>query len=113
MPLVTTRELVDRASARHVAVGSFNVITLEHAEAVVEGAERVDAPVILQISENTVRFHHRRLAPIALAATAIAEGAAVPVALHLDHVEDEELLRQAATAVRAASSSCSAVVWVP
>ena len=94
MPLVSTRELVDRAAARHIAVGAFNIITLEHAEAVIEGAERVDAAVILQISENAVRFHHRRLAPIAAAATAIAEAAAVPVSLHLDHVEDDELLRQ-------------------
>ena len=58
MPLVATRELVDRAVAHHLAVGAFNIITLEHAEAVVEGAERVDTPVILQISENAVRFHH-------------------------------------------------------
>ena len=62
----------------------------------VEGAEQVDTPVILQISENAVRFHHGRLRPIAAAATAIAEAAAVPVSLHLDHVEDDELLRQAA-----------------
>ena len=96
MPLVATRELVDRAVAGRVAVGAFNIITLEHAEAVVEGAEQVDAPVILQISENAVRFHHGRLAPIAAAARAIAEAAAVPVSLHLDHVEDDDLLRQVA-----------------
>ena len=41
MTLVATRELVDRAAAHHRAVGAFNIITLEHAEAVVEGAERV------------------------------------------------------------------------
>jgi fructose-bisphosphate aldolase class II len=96
MPLVATRELVDRAVAGRVAVGAFNIITLEHAEAVVEGAEQVAAPVILQISENAVRFHHGRLAPIAAAARAIAEAAAVPVSLHLDHVEDDDLLRQVA-----------------
>lgn len=98
MPLVTTRELVDRAVARHSAVGSFNVITLEHAEAVIEGAELANAAVILQISQNAVRFHHGRLAPIAAAATAVADAAAVPVSVHLDHVEDDALLRQANTA---------------
>jgi fructose-bisphosphate aldolase class II len=98
MTLVATRELVDRAVAHHLAVGAFNIITLEHAEAVVEGAERVDAPVILQISENAVRFHHGRLGPVAAAAAAIAAAATVPVALHLDHVEDDDLLRQAAGA---------------
>jgi len=96
MPLVATRELVDRAAVHHLAVGAFNIITLEHAEAVVEGAERVHSPVILQISENAVRFHHGRLGPVAAAAAAIAEIATVPVALHLDHVEDDDLLRSAA-----------------
>ncbi len=98
MPLVTTRELVDRAVSRRLAVGAFNVITLEHAEAVIEGAERTGAAVILQISENAVRFHRGQLAPIAAAAAAVAEAASIPASLHLDHVEDDELLRQAGTA---------------
>jgi fructose-bisphosphate aldolase class II len=98
MPLVTTRELVDNAVARRIAVGAFNVITLEHAEAVIEGAERANAAVILQISENAVRFHHGRLAPIAAAAAAVAEAASVPASLHLDHVEDDDLLHQAGIA---------------
>lgn len=95
MPLVTTRELVDRAAADHVGVGAFNVITLEHVEAVVQGAEEAGGAVVLQISENAVRFHLGRLAPLAGAAASIGEVASVPVALHLDHVEDDVLLRQA------------------
>ena len=78
MPLVTTRELVDNAATRRIAVGAFNVITLEHVEAVIEGAERANAAVILQISENAVRFHNGRLAPIAAASAAVAEAASVP-----------------------------------
>lgn len=97
MPLVTTRELVDNAATRRIAVGAFNVITLEHAEAVIEGAERANVAVILQISENAVRFHHGRLSPIAAAAAAVAEAASVPTSLHLDHVEDDDLLHQAGT----------------
>ena len=98
MPLVTTRELVDNAATRRIAVGAFNVITLEHVEAVIEGAERANAAVILQISENAVRFHNGRLAPIAAASAAVAEAASVPASLHLDHVEDDDLLHQAGTA---------------
>ncbi len=75
---------------------AFNVITLESAEAIVAGAEKADRPVILQISENAVTFHHGRLAPIAAAANAVAAAAAVPVSVHLDHVEDEHLLRAGA-----------------
>jgi fructose-bisphosphate aldolase class II len=77
-------------------VGAFNVITVEHAEAIVTGAEAAGLPVILQISENAVRFHHGRLAPIAAAARSIAAAAAVPVALHLDHVQSDDLLAEAA-----------------
>lgn len=72
------------------------MITLEHAEAIVEGAEAAGAPVILQISENAVKFRHGRLSPLARAAGETARLAAVPVSLHLDHVQSPELLRQAA-----------------
>ncbi|GAA1006504.1 fructose-bisphosphate aldolase [Streptomyces sp. F-3] len=95
MPLAATGELVARAAAARSAVVAFNVITLEHIEAVVAGAEAAGAPVVLQVSENTVRFRHGRLLPLARAAAAAAERAAVPVALHLDHVQSDDLLRQA------------------
>lgn len=96
MVLTPTAAVVSAACRDGRAVGAFNVITLEHAEAVITGAETVDRPVICQISENAVRFHGGRLAPIARATAALAEAAAVPVALHLDHVTDEALLRRAA-----------------
>jgi fructose-bisphosphate aldolase class II len=96
MPLKPTGELVTAARAGRRALAAFNVITLEHAEAVAAAAETAQAPVILQISENAVKFHHGRLAPIARASAAVAETAGVDIALHLDHVEDPELLRQAA-----------------
>ncbi|WP_262060588.1 ketose-bisphosphate aldolase [Streptomyces sp. STR69] len=98
MPLVTTGELVTRAAEARSAVAAFNIITLEHIEAVVAGAESADAPVVLQVSENAVKFRHGRLLPLARAAVAAAERAAVPVALHLDHVQSDDLLRQAQAA---------------
>lgn len=98
MPLVTTGELVTRAAAAHRAVAAFNVVTLEHVEAVVTGAESADSAVVLQVSENAVKFRLGRLLPLARAAAAAAERAAVPVALHLDHVQSDALLRQAADA---------------
>ncbi|MFD8609212.1 ketose-bisphosphate aldolase [Streptomyces sp. NPDC059631] len=98
MPLAATGELVGSAAAARSAVVAFNVITLEHIEAVVAGAEAAGAPVLLQVSENAVRFRHGRLLPLARAAAAAAEQAAVPVALHLDHVQSDDLLRQAADA---------------
>lgn len=96
MPLARTADLVSAAYRGRSSVLAFNVITLEYAEAIVSAADRVDQPVILQISENAVKFHHGRLAPIAAATVAVAAGARVPVSVHLDHVEDEQLLKASA-----------------
>jgi fructose-bisphosphate aldolase, class II len=98
MTLVSTESLVQHAIARASAVAAFNVITLEHAEAIVSGAEAAGRGVILQVSQNAVRFHQGQLQPIASAAAAVAELATVDVSLHLDHVTDVGLLHQAADA---------------
>jgi fructose-bisphosphate aldolase class II len=95
VPLVTTGELVTRAAADRCAVPAFNIITLEHIEAVIAGAESMNAPVVLQVSQNAVKFRYGRLLPLARAAVAAAERATVPVALHLDHVRSDDLLRRA------------------
>ncbi|MFI2619903.1 ketose-bisphosphate aldolase [Streptomyces sp. NPDC018584] len=95
MPLVSTGELVEQARAAGHGVAAFNVITLEHAEAIALGAERAGTPAILQISENAVRFHGGRLSAIAAATAAVAHASPARLALHLDHVTDVELLRAA------------------
>jgi fructose-bisphosphate aldolase class II len=94
--LASTGALVTQALGKGCGIAAFNVITLEHAEAIVAGAEQAQLPVILQISQNAVKFHNGQLKPIAVGTSAIAENAAVDVALHLDHIEDDGLLRQAA-----------------
>jgi len=96
MPLAITADLVQRAREAHRGVAAFNVITLEHAEAIVLGAERASADVVLQISQNAVRFHGGRLEPVAAASLAVAAGAQVDVSVHLDHVDDVELLHRTA-----------------
>jgi fructose-bisphosphate aldolase class II len=98
MPLRRTGDLVAAAQHAGLGVGAFNVITLEHAEAIVGGAETADAPVILQISQNAVRYHHDRVEPLAAGCAAVAQAARVPVALHLDHVDDPALLHRAVDA---------------
>ena len=87
-------KLVLDAKNRGSAIGAFNVILLEHAEALVQGAEAAKLPVILQISENCVSYH-KALKPISVATMAVAESASVPVSVHLDHAESEELVREA------------------
>ncbi len=98
MPLVTTARLVSEAQAAGRGVAAFNVITLEHAEAIARGAEQAGRPAILQISENAVGFHGGALRPIAAATVAVAEAAGVDLSIHLDHVESVDLLHETAAA---------------
>jgi fructose-bisphosphate aldolase class II len=72
----------------------MNVIQIEHAEAIVRGAEATDCPVVLQISENTVRYHGS-LAPIALASLRIAQESTAAVCVHLDRATTIDQVREA------------------
>lgn len=79
------------------AVLAFNVIGLEHAEAVVAGAEAAGLPAIMQVSANAISFRGA-VEPLAAACLALAERASVPLALHLDHAESLALCRRALAA---------------
>jgi fructose-bisphosphate aldolase, class II len=92
--LTPTGKIVNDAAAAGRGVGAFNVIQLEHAEALVAGAERAGAPVVLQISENAVRYHGG-LEPIGLATLAVARASSAEVAVHLDHAVSPELVDEA------------------
>ncbi|MCS5717171.1 class II fructose-bisphosphate aldolase family protein [Herbiconiux sp. CPCC 205763] len=90
----THPDLVDQARRAQRGLGAFNVVLLEHAEAIVAGAERAELPVVLQISHNAARYHGG-LEPIALASLALARAASVPAIVHLDHAEDVALVELA------------------
>lgn len=90
MTLAGTRGLIDAAVSAGSAVAGFNVITLEHAEAIISGAEVAGCAVILQISENAVRFHGS-VRPIVAACRELAISARVPASIHLDHIQDLDL----------------------
>lgn len=94
MSRTTSEKLVTEKVNSNTAIGAFNVILLEHAEALVMGAEQSQLPLILQISENCVKYHGA-LKPISVATIAIAEASTLPISVHLDHAESEELVKQA------------------
>jgi fructose-bisphosphate aldolase class II len=94
MTLTPTRTILDDARAAGRGVGAFNVIHLETAEALTGAAETAGRPVILQLSENCIRYHGA-LEPIARATLAVAAASSASVAVHLDHAEDPELALEA------------------
>jgi fructose-bisphosphate aldolase class II len=89
--LTSTEKIMSAAVHGGHGVGAFNVIQLEHASAIVAGAERAGTAVLLQVSENCVRYH-KSLAPLLRATLEVAAEATVPVGVHLDHVESVDLV---------------------
>ncbi|WP_448613432.1 class II fructose-bisphosphate aldolase [Modestobacter sp. URMC 112] len=87
-------DVLSPAQRARTGVGAFNVIQIEHAEAIVAGAEAAGRPTVLQLSENAVRYHGA-LAPVGRAMLEIADAAAVPVVVHLDHATDVALVDSA------------------
>jgi len=92
--LTTTASLMRAATANRTPVLAFNVITLEHVEAVCRAAERTKRPVILQISENATKYHGGAAA-LAAACRILADESSTELALHLDHVESLDLAYRA------------------
>jgi ketose-bisphosphate aldolase len=95
MTLASATDLLDRAAYSGIAVGAFNVVLLEHAEAFVAAADSAELPVVLQISENCVRYHDG-LAPLTQATLCLARAATQPVCVQLDHAVTRVLVQEAA-----------------
>lgn len=93
MPLVTTKEMLLDAQKGNYAVGAFNVENMEMVMAVMEAAEELKSPVIMQTTPSTVKY--AGLDYFLANVKAAAERASVPVAMHLDHGSSFELAMQA------------------
>ncbi|MFD0870815.1 D-tagatose-1,6-bisphosphate aldolase subunit KbaY [Chlamydia abortus] len=93
MPLVTTEQMFKDADKGGYAIAAFNVENMEMVQAVVEAAEELKSPVILQTSAKTVQYAN--FAIFHALVKAAADGAGVPIALHLDHGNSFELAMQA------------------
>ncbi|WP_295782634.1 class II fructose-bisphosphate aldolase [uncultured Microbacterium sp.] len=94
---MTVRTRIDPvldARSRRVGIGAFNVVLLEHAEAIAQGAERAGLPVVFQISQNCVEYHGG-LEPVAAATLSIVRAMSVPALVHLDHADDVDLVTEA------------------
>lgn len=93
--LADTAVLARDCAARKVGLAAFNVVLLDHAEAFVDAAENTGLPLVLQLSQNAVKYHGGRLRPLGRALIELAEASTVPVTVHLDHAESTDLCREA------------------
>lgn len=93
--LADTAVLARDCAARKLGLAAFNVVLLDHAEAFVDAAENTGLPLVLQLSQNAVKYHGGRLRPLGRALIELAEASTVPVSVHLDHAESTDLCREA------------------
>ena len=91
MPLVTTTEMFKKAYAGGYAVGAFNVNDMEMIQAIVEAANELNSPVILQVSAGARKYAN----PVYLRhlVEAAVETTNIPIAMHLDHGADFEICK--------------------
>ena len=92
--LVSLKSILDIAESRGIAIGAFNVTTLEGIRSIVEAAEELDQPVIMQFANSA----HRELISLEMIGPIMmyfAEDAKVPVCVHLDHGETFDEVRRA------------------
>lgn len=92
MPLISSTEMLQHARANQYAITAFNVHTLEMLQAVVEAAAETNSPLIIQSTVGTVKH----LGPdyLAAAAKVAADRTGLPIALHLDHCTDFNIIVQ-------------------
>lgn len=93
MPLVTSKEMLQKAQQGGYAVGAFNAENMEMVKAIIQAAEEVKAPVMIQTTPSTVKYG--TVETYAALVAAEAAKASVPVCLHLDHGDGFELAMQA------------------
>ncbi len=100
MPLTTGIEILKRAHEENYAVGAFNFNNMETLQAILEAADELEAPVIVEASEGAVKYAGADM--LYHMVQALVREISVPVALHLDHGKDFGLIM---TALRAGFTS--------
>ncbi|HLV10723.1 MAG TPA: class II fructose-1,6-bisphosphate aldolase [Halanaerobiales bacterium] len=92
MNLVPMTDILEKANKECYAVGGFNINNLEFLQGIIEGAEEVNSPLILQTSEGALRYIGMDY--VIGMVEAATKNTRVPVALHLDHGSKFEIVMQ-------------------
>ena len=97
LPMV---DILENAHKNNYAVGAFNINNMEFIQAFIQGAEEMDAPLILQVSERVIPYIG--MGYVSSMVKEAVKDTSIPVALHLDHGNKFESIIEA---IRAGFSS--------
>jgi ketose-bisphosphate aldolase len=90
VPVVPTRDILARAFAERYGVAAINIVNDLTMDAVLAAAEELKAPIIVQTSPKTVK--QTGLDVIYAMWVEMARSTTVPVAFHLDHCPDRDVI---------------------
>ncbi|MBR4421721.1 MAG: ketose-bisphosphate aldolase, partial [Erysipelotrichaceae bacterium] len=88
MPLVTSKEMFEKAYKGGYAIGAFNVNNMEIIQGITEAAKECNSPIILQVSKGARAYANRTYLVKLVEAALIETG--LPIVLHLDHGDSFE-----------------------
>ena len=91
--LVHIKQILAYANKKKIAIGAFNTANLETTLGIVRGAAALKSPIIIQVSEATIHYAGLENIFAIIKTVAATEGRRIPIAVHLDHGKDYELLK--------------------
>ena len=95
MPLVNTKQILNKAKVSDYGVGSFNVYNLETTQAVMNAAEEESSPVMIQAWSGIFDMGLVNMETLASLVKTRIGLSDVPASLHLDHGERYETICKA------------------
>lgn len=93
--ITNVKEILQKAKAGGYAVGAFNTVNLETTRAIIEAAQELRSPVIIQITEKTMEYAGGRLIYHLVKNDAEFYAPEIPVGIHLDHGRSFEIIQRA------------------
>jgi len=94
MPLVPMRQILDEAAKGGYGVGAFNVNNMEQIQAIMQAAVEARSPAIIQASRGALKYS-KLIYLRNLIQAAVEDNPEIPVAMHLDHGNSVETVKQA------------------
>lgn len=92
--LVPSKILLDHALKNKYCVGAYNVNNMEQIQAIMEAASETKSPVIIQASRGALKYS-KMIYLKKLMEAAAEDNPDIPVAMHLDHGNSLETVKQA------------------
>lgn len=86
------KQMLQDARSGGYAVAAFNPVDFSTMKAIVRGAEELRTPVIAQTTARTINYYSHETLFSWMAE--LAADSTTPVALHLDHGKDMDMIRK-------------------